>query len=60
MMLALGGGVLTVGTGDGVEDESGGAHVSASDAATATWSGAVNARRDRCSPNRDRSASSGR
>lgn len=45
----LGDGVLVVGTGVGVEEESGGAHVSASDAANARCSGVVNARRDRCS-----------
>jgi hypothetical protein len=59
MMLGLGG-LLSVGRGVGVEDASGGAHVSASDAATARWSGALSARRRKCSPLETERASSGR
>jgi len=60
VMLGLGAVVLTVGRGVGVEEASGGAHVSTSDAATARCRGAVKGRRATCSSMEIATGSSGR
>jgi hypothetical protein len=60
VMLGLAGAAAIVGTVVGVDETSGGAHVSASDAATARCKGAVSAHRATCSPMETATRSIGR